>query len=59
MNNFDLFGAVLNFVLFQKYEKYDIKYRTKICDFTVYQTGGLNAQCKRLIRIFLKVSDKE
>ena len=28
---------MLNLVLFQKYEKYEIKYRTKICDFTVDQ----------------------
>ena len=29
------FHAILNFVLFQKYEMYENKYRTKICDFTV------------------------
>ena len=27
--------TILNFVLFQKYEMYENKYRTKICDFTV------------------------
>ena len=29
------FHTILNFVLFQKYEMYENKYRTKICDFTV------------------------
>ena len=29
------FHTILNFLLFQKYEKYKSKYRTKICDFTV------------------------
>ena len=30
------FHTILNFVLFQKYEMYENKYRTKICDFTVF-----------------------
>ena len=29
------FHAVLNLVLFSKVRKYENKYRTKICDFTV------------------------
>ena len=29
------FYTILNFVLYQKYEMYENKYRTKICDFTV------------------------
>ena len=29
------FHTILNFVLFQKYEMYKNKFRTKICDFTV------------------------
>ena len=29
------FHTILNFVLFQKYEMYENKYRTKLCDFTV------------------------
>ena len=29
------FHTILNFVLLQKYEMYESKYRTKICDFTV------------------------
>ena len=29
------FHTILNFVLIQKYEMYENKYRTKICDFTV------------------------
>ena len=31
------FHTILNFVLFQKYEKYENKYRTKICDFIVQE----------------------
>ena len=30
------FHTILNFVPFQKYEMYENKYRTKICDFTVF-----------------------
>ena len=30
------FSYGINFVLFQKYEMYENKYRTKICDFTVF-----------------------
>ena len=45
------FHMILNFVLFQKYEMYENKYRTKICDFTVidYQTLSLhNIACQQL-----------
>ena len=33
------FRPVLNFALFSKVRKYEIKYRTKICDFTVCGTS--------------------
>ena len=36
------FHAILNFVLFQKYEMYENKYRTKICDFTVKARRTVN-----------------
>ena len=32
-----IFHTILNFALFSKVRKYEIKYRTKICDFTVTQ----------------------
>ena len=38
------FHTILNFVLFQKYEMYENKYRTKICDFTVLQSGLQGAE---------------
>ena len=31
------FHTMLNFALFQKYEMYENKYRTKICDFAVFK----------------------
>ena len=33
------FHTDLNLVLFSKVRKYEIKYRTKICDFTVSEIG--------------------
>ena len=36
------FHTILNFVLYQKYEMYENKYRTKICDFTVCRSGVPN-----------------
>ena len=33
------FHTILNFVLFPKYEMYENKYRTKICDFTVAESS--------------------
>ena len=36
------FHTILNFVLFQKYEMHENKYRTKICDFTVACTPILS-----------------
>ena len=49
------FHTILNFVLFQKYEMYENKYRTKICDFTVHRDRGrltvgprASTYCKRI-----------
>ena len=36
------FRPVLNFALFSKIRKYEIKYRTKICDFTIYLGESLH-----------------
>ena len=36
------FHTILNFVLFQKYEMYENKYRTKICDFTVLEVSPVS-----------------
>ena len=36
------FHSILNFVLFQKYEMYENKYRTKICHFTVVELHFLS-----------------
>ena len=41
-----IFHPVLNFTLLSKIRKYDIKYRTKICDFTVSSNKTLRALSK-------------
>ena len=44
------FHTILNFVLFQKYEMYENKYRTKICDFTVTPFPSRTCQPSRSAR---------
>ena len=48
------FHTILNFVLFQKYEMYENKYRTKICNFTV--RPALKSAVKIALSLNLTVS---
>ena len=55
------FHTILIFVLFQKYEMYENKYRTKICDFTVppfLTAKGHRAQCTKTFLTLSRPSEQ-